>query len=151
MLCSKRLPYVLHAVWQQGELFTTSVAKVAQIFIDDKLIMEFSELIKISRVDNVVVYKPFQEPTMMSLGITGHHLILANDIMKSQQLLVSKKNVLYVFRNAANDIAVLWLFFEVVHINCAFLVRLNSNTSSCSEWIIFTARNEWGISDFLND
>ena len=101
MLCSKRLPYVLHAVWQQGELFTPSVAKVAQIFINyDKLIiMEFSELIKISRVDKVVVHKPFQEPTIMSLGITGHHLILANDIMKSQQLLVSK--IFAIFSNAS--------------------------------------------------
>ena len=58
--------------------------------------MEFSELIKISRVDNVLVHLPFQDPVVMSLGITGHHLILASDIMQSQQLLVSQQNMCYV-------------------------------------------------------
>ena len=62
--------------------------------------MEFSELIKISRVDNVLVHLPFQEPVVMSLGITGHHLILANDIMQSQQLLVSQQKVCYAYFHA---------------------------------------------------
>ena len=50
--------------------------------------MEFSDLIKISRVDGVKVHQAFEHPTIMSLGITGHHLILATDIMKSAQIMV---------------------------------------------------------------
>ena len=50
--------------------------------------MEFSDLIKISRVDGVKVHQSFEHPTIMSLGITGHHLILATDIMKSAQIMV---------------------------------------------------------------
>ena len=50
--------------------------------------MEFSDLIKISRVDGVKVHQSFEHPTIMSLGITGHHLILATDIMESAQIMV---------------------------------------------------------------
>ena len=39
--------------------------------------MEFTELIKISRVDGVRLHRPFLPPAEMSLCITGHHLILS--------------------------------------------------------------------------
>jgi hypothetical protein len=40
--------------------------------------MEFAELIKISRVDGVLVHRPFQPPGQKSLCITGHHLLLSS-------------------------------------------------------------------------
>ena len=52
--------------------------------------MEFAELIKISRVDGVKVHQSFQVPTTMSLGITGHHLILTKDKIENKQVMVSK-------------------------------------------------------------
>ena len=38
--------------------------------------MEFSELIKVSAVESVLLHSPFLPVREMSLAITGHHLIL---------------------------------------------------------------------------
>ena len=40
-------------------------------------IMEFAELIKVSRLDNVRLRRPGQERCEVTVAVTGHHLILS--------------------------------------------------------------------------
>ena len=40
--------------------------------------MEFAELIKIPKLDNVILRRPLCEPTEVLLCITGHHIILSS-------------------------------------------------------------------------
>ena len=51
--------------------------------------MDFSDLIKISRVDNVILHRPFEGPMQKALGITGHHLILSSLNEKVEEIMVS--------------------------------------------------------------
>ena len=51
--------------------------------------MDFSDLIKISRVDNVILHRPFEPPAQKALGITGHHLILSSLNEKVEEIMVS--------------------------------------------------------------
>ena len=53
--------------------------------------MDFSDLIKISRVDNVILHRPFEGPMQKALGITGHHLILSSLNEKVEEI-TSKVN-----------------------------------------------------------
>ena len=39
--------------------------------------MEFAELIHISRVDNVRLRRPAEDPCDVTVAITGHHLIMS--------------------------------------------------------------------------
>ena len=39
--------------------------------------MEFADLIKISRVDNVRLRRPAEDPCEVTVAVTGHHLILS--------------------------------------------------------------------------
>ena len=39
--------------------------------------MEFAELIKISRVDNVRLRRPAEVPCEVTVAVTGHHLIMS--------------------------------------------------------------------------
>ena len=39
--------------------------------------MEFAELIKISRVDNVRLRRPAEDPCEVTVAVTGHHLIMS--------------------------------------------------------------------------
>ena len=39
--------------------------------------MEFAELIKVSRLDNVRLRRPGQERCEVTVAVTGHHLILS--------------------------------------------------------------------------
>ena len=57
--------------------------------------MDFSDLIKISRVDNVILHRPFEGPIQKALGITGHHLILSSLNEKVEEIMVSA--VLHVY------------------------------------------------------
>ena len=38
---------------------------------------EFADLIKISRVDNVRLRRPAEDPCEVTVAVTGHHLILS--------------------------------------------------------------------------
>ena len=51
--------------------------------------MDFSDLIKISRVDNVILHRPFEGPAQKALAITGHHLILSSLKGKVDEIMVS--------------------------------------------------------------
>jgi hypothetical protein len=52
--------------------------------------MEFTELIKISKLNQVTFHPPFSDPVEMSLCITGHHIILsaANHTTVSEDITV---------------------------------------------------------------
>lgn len=51
--------------------------------------MEFADLIKVTRVDNVILKRSFHEPLEGTLCITGHHLILSSRREDAQELFVS--------------------------------------------------------------
>ena len=40
--------------------------------------MEFVDLIKVPKVESVILRRPFRAPRQMGLSITGHHLIMSS-------------------------------------------------------------------------
>uniref|UniRef100_A0A6I8SG92 Myotubularin-related protein 9 n=1 Tax=Xenopus tropicalis TaxID=8364 RepID=A0A6I8SG92_XENTR len=55
--------------------------------------MEFAELIKTPRVDNVVLHRPFHSPVWGTLCLTGHHLILSSRQDNSEELWLLHANI----------------------------------------------------------
>ncbi|NP_001088751.1 myotubularin related protein 9 L homeolog [Xenopus laevis] len=55
--------------------------------------MEFAELIKTPRVDNVVLHRPFHSPVWGTLCLTGHHLILSSRQDNSEELWLLHSNI----------------------------------------------------------
>ncbi|XP_075454816.1 myotubularin-related protein 9 [Ascaphus truei] len=55
--------------------------------------MEFAELIKTPRVDNVVLHRPFYAPVEGTLCLTGHHLILSSRQDNSEELWLLHANI----------------------------------------------------------
>lgn len=51
--------------------------------------MDLTELINISRVNNVIVQSPFNIPARYDLGITGHHMILSSEYEKPTEITVN--------------------------------------------------------------
>lgn len=51
--------------------------------------MEFIELIKVPKLDNVIVTLPLKEPVEGSICITGHHLIFSSRKAIGDELWVS--------------------------------------------------------------
>lgn len=53
--------------------------------------MEFAELIKTPKVDNVIMHRPpLHGPTEVVLCITSHHLILSSRTSRNDEIWVSK-------------------------------------------------------------
>lgn len=48
--------------------------------------MEFAELIKAPKVDNVILHRPLCQPTEAVLCITGHHIILSSRVSANDEL-----------------------------------------------------------------
>ena len=69
--------------------------------------MDFSELIKVSRVDGVILHCPFQPPSRKDLCITGHHLIL-NYPSGSEEI-----RVLFIIIHIMYALFI--LFFQILH------------------------------------
>ena len=44
--------------------------------------MEFAEMIQISRVDNVRLRRPAEDPCDVTVAITGHHLIMSIQVCR---------------------------------------------------------------------
>ncbi|XP_053316921.1 myotubularin-related protein 9 [Spea bombifrons] len=55
--------------------------------------MEFAELIKTPRVDNVILHRPFHPPVGGTLCLTGHHLILSSRQDKQEELWLLHANI----------------------------------------------------------
>lgn len=55
--------------------------------------MEFAELIKTPRVDNVVLHRPFHPAVEGTLCLTGHHLILSSRQDCSEELWLLHSNI----------------------------------------------------------
>ncbi|KAM4695211.1 myotubularin-related protein 9 [Discoglossus pictus] len=55
--------------------------------------MEFAELIKTPRVDQVVLHRPFYRPVEGTLCLTGHHLILSSRQDNSEELWLLHSNI----------------------------------------------------------
>uniref|UniRef100_A0A8C2NKR3 Myotubularin-related protein 9 n=1 Tax=Capra hircus TaxID=9925 RepID=A0A8C2NKR3_CAPHI len=55
--------------------------------------MEFAELIKTPRVDNVVLHRPFYPPVEGTLCLTGHHLILSSRQDNTEELWLLHSNI----------------------------------------------------------
>lgn len=55
--------------------------------------MEFAELIKTPRVDNVVLHRPFYPAVEGTLCLTGHHLILSSRQDNTEELWLLHSNI----------------------------------------------------------
>lgn len=55
--------------------------------------MEFVELIKTPRVDNVVLHRPFYPAVEGTLCLTGHHLILSSRQDNTEELWLLHSNI----------------------------------------------------------
>ena len=55
--------------------------------------MEFVELIRVPKVDNVIMRRPLNPPVEGTLCITGHHLILSSRKEDSEELWVGRHKV----------------------------------------------------------
>lgn len=63
--------------------------------------MEFAELIKTPKVDNVILHRPLTAPTEVVLCITSHHMILSSRSDRDDELWVSRSFLLKVIPNPA--------------------------------------------------
>ena len=55
--------------------------------------MEFADLIKISRVDNVRLRRPAEDPCEVTVAVTGHHLILSIQVEVQKIFSLSSLNI----------------------------------------------------------
>ena len=71
-------------IWKHSNIFLEQNQQFSGSFV--YIIMEFADLIKISRVDNVRLRRPSEDPCEVTVAVTGHHLILSIEV--SQSLLI---------------------------------------------------------------
>lgn len=64
--------------------------------------MEFAELIKIPKLDNVILRRPLCKPTEVVLCITGHHIILSSRVSNDDELWILHVMVDSVERRQSN-------------------------------------------------
>lgn len=99
--------------------------------------MEFAELIKAPKVDNVILHRPLCQPTEVVLCITGHHIILSSRASRDDEVWILHVMVDSIERrqsNKQNSLIIKCKNFRVIQLDIRGQEELKSVADSI-DWL----------------
>uniref|UniRef100_A0A8C3YMT9 Myotubularin-related protein 9 n=1 Tax=Catagonus wagneri TaxID=51154 RepID=A0A8C3YMT9_9CETA len=102
--------------------------------------MEFAELIKTPRVDNVVLHRPFYPAVEGTLCLTGHHLILSSRQDNTEELWLLHSNIDAIdkrFVGPLGTIIIKCKDFRIIQLDIPGMEECLNIASSIEPWKYF--------------